>query len=74
MVGKQLGRKGYDAAYRDACSIMLTGLVGAAGVAMLLMLFADAYTDLYRVAADVQALGKTLLIVFALYAPVRWKI
>ena len=71
MVGKQLGRKAYDAAYRDARSIMLTGLVGSVCVAALLTLFAGAYTGLYRVAADVQTLGKTLLIVFALYAPVK---
>ena len=57
MVGKQLGKKAYDAAYRDARSIMLTGLVGSACVAALLTLFAGAYTGLYRVAADVQALG-----------------
>ena len=71
MVGKQLGKKAYDAAYRDAGRIMLTGLVGAIGVASLLVLFAGAYTNLYRVDADVQTLGKALLAVFALYAPVK---
>ena len=50
---------------------MLTGLVGAIGVASLLVLFAGAYTNLYRVDADVQTLGKALLVVFALYAPVK---
>lgn len=71
MVGKQLGRKAFDDAYRDARRIMLTGLVGTIGVASLLVLFAGAYTGLYRVDADVQALGKVLLVVFALYAPVK---
>ena len=71
MVGKQLGKKAFDDAYRDARRIMLTGLVGAIGVASLLVLFAGAYTGLYRVDADVQALGKVLLVVFALYAPVK---
>ena len=71
MVGKQLGKKAFNDAYRDARRIMLTGLVGAIGVASLLVLFAGAYTGLYRVDADVQALGKVLLVVFALYAPVK---
>ena len=71
MVGKHLGKKTYDAAYGDARRIMLTGLVGAIGVASLLVLFAGAYTNLYRVDADVQTLGKALLVVFALYAPVK---
>ena len=71
MVGKQLGKKAFDDAYRDARRIMLTGLVGAIGVASLLVLFAGAYTGLYRVDADVQALGEVLLVVFALYAPVK---
>ena len=71
MVGKHLGKKTYDAAYGDARRIMLTGLVGAIGVASLLVLFAGAYTNLYRVDADVQTMGKALLVVFALYAPVK---
>ena len=71
MVGKHLGKKTYDAAYGDARLIMLTGLVGAIGIASLLVLFAGAYTNLYRVDADVQTLGKALLVVFALYAPVK---
>lgn len=71
MVGKHLGKKTYDAAYGDARRIMLTGLVGAIGVASLLVLFAGAYTNRYRVDADVQTLGKALMVVFALYAPVK---
>lgn len=71
MVGKHLGKKTYDDAYGDARRIMLTGLVGAIGVASLLVLFAGTYTNLYRVDADVQTLGKALLVVFALYAPVK---
>ena len=71
MVGKHLGKKTYDAAYGDARRIMLTGLVSAIGVASLLVLFAGAYTNLYRVDADVQTLGKALLVVFALYTPVK---
>ena len=71
LVGQQRGTKAFDDAYRDARRIMLTGLVGAIGVASLLGRFEGAYTGLYRVDADVQALGKVLWGVFALYAPVK---
>jgi Na+-driven multidrug efflux pump len=37
----------------------------------LLILLAEVYTGLYRVDDSVKDLGKTLLIVFALYAPVK---
>ena len=40
-------------------------------VSALLILLAGAYTGLYRVDDSVNELGKTLLIVFALYAPVK---
>ena len=46
-------------------------LFGAVTVSALLILLAEVYTGLYRVDDSVKELGKTLLIVFALYAPVK---
>ena len=69
MVGKRLGRKEYDEAYTESKKIMYAGLAGA--VSTLLILLAGVYTGLYRVDDSVKALGKILLIVFALYAPVK---
>ena len=46
-------------------------VIGAVTVSALLILLAGVYTGLYRVDDCVKALGKTLLIVFALYAPVK---
>lgn len=71
MVGKRLGRKEYDEAYRESGRIMKAGLLGAALISALLILLAGAYTDSYRVDREVKAIGKALLIVFALYAPVK---
>lgn len=71
MVGKRLGRKEYDEAYRESGRIMKAGLLGAALISALLILLAGAYTDLYRVDREVKAIGKALLIVFALYAPAK---
>ena len=71
MVGKRLGRKEYDEAYKESKKIMYAGLFGAVAVSALLIVFAGVYTGLYRVDDSVKALGKILLIVFALYAPVK---
>ena len=50
---------------------MYSGLFGAAVVSALLILLSGAYTGFYRVDDRVKEIGKTLLIVFALYAPVK---
>lgn len=71
MIGKRLGKKEYELAYQEAKKIMYAGLTGAVIVAALLILLAGTYTGLYRVEDNVKELGKTLLIVFALYAPVK---
>ena len=71
MVGKRLGRKEYDEAYIESKKIMYAGLFGAVAVSALLILLAGVYTGFYRVEGSVKELGKILLIVFALYAPVK---
>lgn len=71
MVGKRLGKKEYDEAYKESKKIMYAGLIGAVLVSALLILLAGVYTELYRVEYNVRELGKILLIVFALYAPIK---
>ena len=50
---------------------MYAGLIGAVLVFAILILIARVYTGLYRVDYNVKELGQMLLIVFALYAPVK---
>jgi len=71
MVGKQLGKKDYAAAYAESQKLMAAGLVGSVAVSALLVLLAEPYTGWYRVAPGVKRLGKLLLVIFALYAPVK---
>lgn len=71
MVGKRLGKKDYDMAYTESKKIMYAGLIGSVIVAALLAMMAGAYTGLYHVENNVKELGKILLVVFALYAPVK---
>ena len=71
MVGKRLGKKEYDNAYAESKKIMFAGLIGSLIVSTLLILLAGTYTRFYCVDNLVKELGKTLLIIFALYAPVK---
>lgn len=71
MVGKRLGKKEYDNAYKEAKKIMYAGLIGAVLVSVILILFAGVYTEFYCVDSSVKELGKILLGVFALYAPIK---
>ena len=71
MVGKRLGKKEYDNAYAESKKIMFAGLIGAVIVSTLLILLAGTYTRFYHVDTTVKDLGKILLIIFALYAPVK---
>lgn len=50
---------------------MFAGLIGAVIVSTLLILLAGTYTRFYHVDTTVKDLGKILLIIFALYAPVK---
>ena len=52
-------------------SLIFSVVIGAVTVSALLILLAGVYTGLYRVDDSVKELGKTLLIVVALYAPVK---
>lgn len=71
IVGKRLGKKEYDDAYIESKKIMYAGLAGAIAVSSLLIIFAGVYTSFYRVDYSVKELGKILLVIFALYAPVK---
>ncbi len=71
MVGKRLGKKEYEDAYRESEKIMIAGLIGAVFVSTMLILLAGVYTELYQVDYNVKDLGKILLVIFALYAPVK---
>ena len=71
LIGKRLGRKEYDDAYLESGKIMCAGLIGSVLVSVLLVSLAGVYADLYHVDNSVKEIGKTLLIVFALYTPVK---
>ena len=51
--------------------ILVSEFLGAVAVSVLLIFLAGIYTRLYRVDYGVKELGKILLIIFALYAPIK---
>ena len=51
--------------------ILVSEFLGAVAVSVLLIFLAGIYTRLYRVDYSVKELGKILLIIFALYAPIK---
>lgn len=71
LIGKSLGKKQYEDAYADSIRIMLAGFVGAVVVSLLLVLLSGRYVDCYQVDDRVKELGRLLLIIFAIYAPVK---
>ena len=71
MVGKRLGKKEYEEAYRESGKIMIAGLIGAVFISSILILLAGVYTGFYQVDYNVKELGKILLVIFAIYAPVK---
>lgn len=71
LVGKRLGRKEFDAAYDESKKILLAGCIGAVLLAILLILLSDCYISLYHVEPFVKQEGRSVLIVFALYLPVK---
>ncbi|WP_455035007.1 MATE family efflux transporter, partial [Lachnoanaerobaculum gingivalis] len=65
------GKKEYEEAYRESGKIMIAGLIGAVFISSILILLAGVYTGFYQVDNNVKELGKILLVIFAIYAPVK---
>lgn len=71
LVGKQLGKKDYEGAYKDAKKLLVFGIIGAGLMATVLILTSNFYVSLYNVERNVRSLGRAVLIVFALYSPFK---
>lgn len=71
LVGKRLGAREYDAAYRESKKLMLYGLAGSLVLSAVLIALRGLYVLLYRVEREVQEVSAGLLLVFAVLAPVK---
>lgn len=71
MIGKRLGAKEFDGAFKDAKKIMWVGLVGSVIGAIMLISLSGTYVSLYQMESSILNLGRIVLIVFSLYAPFK---
>ena len=71
IIGKRLGEKKYDDAYRESKKICLYGFAGSVVLSIMLIAASSAYTGCYNIEQSVRATGTALLITFAVLAPVK---
>ena len=71
IIGKRLGEKEYEQAYRESKKLCFYGAVGAVALSGLLILLRGAYTGLYQVETQVRETGASLLLSFAILAPIK---
>ena len=58
-------------AVSTVAGILIAQFIGAVLISVLLILLAGDYTGLYRVDHGEKKIGQILLVIFALYAPVK---
>ena len=71
IIGKELGQKEYESAYKDSKKLMWIGFVGSVVLSAVLIGASRFYVSRYQVEASVKDVAQILLIVFAIYAPVK---
>lgn len=71
LVGKDLGRREPDAAYRTSRKLLLYGAAGAILLSLLVAAVSPLYVRIYQVDEAVRLLTRQLLTVYALIAPFK---
>ena len=71
MIGKKLGSREYDAAYRDSWRLIRYGFFGAVILSVLVVIVSPLYVQIYRVDVSVKLLTRQILIAYALVAPFK---
>ena len=71
LIGKRLGAREYDRAYRESKKLMWYGLIGSLILSTLLISLRGSYVLLYNVEPEVQTVSASLLLAFAVLAPVK---
>ena len=71
MIGKSLGSREYDRAYRESKLLMWYGFMGSLFLSLALLAAGRFYVGIYRVEQEVQSLAWQLLVAFAVISPVK---
>ena len=71
IIGKKLGSKEYDEAYRDSWRLIRYGLIGSVILSALVVATSPMYVEIYQVDAAVKLLTRQILTAYALVAPFK---
>lgn len=71
IVGKLLGSREYEEAYRVSKKLIIYGAVGSVVLSGIIVLTRGAYVRIYQVEQDVRRLTEQILLAFALVAPFK---
>lgn len=71
IIGKKLGSKEYEEAYRDSWRLIRYGFFGAVILSVLVVLTSPWYVEIYQVDATVKLLTRQILVAYALVAPFK---
>ena len=71
LIGKELGKKDYNAAYQKSKKLVLYGFIGSVILSVGLILLRGFYTDIYHVEDEVKITAQQILLAFALISPVK---
>lgn len=71
IIGKKLGSREYDDAYRDSWRLIRYGFIGSVILSVLVVLASPMYVEIYQVDAAVKLLTRQILTAYALVAPFK---
>ena len=71
IIGKKLGSREYEEAYRDAWRLIRYGFFGSVILSALVVLTSPLYVEIYQVDAAVKLLTRQILLAYALVAPFK---
>ena len=71
IIGKKLGSREYDDAYRDSWRLIRYGFIGSVILSALVVATSPMYVEIYQVDAAVKLLTRQILLAYALVAPFK---
>lgn len=71
IVGKMLGNKSYEEAYRASKKLIWYGMTGALCLSVVIIVTSSLYVSIYQVEESVKELTKQILFAYALVAPFK---
>lgn len=71
IIGKKLGSREYDEAYRDSWRLIRYGFIGSVILSALVVAASPMYVEIYQVDAAVKLLTRQILLAYALVAPFK---